>query len=176
MFNWVIDILFFVKNYLPAEKRQAIRVSWLTALLQPIGNLWSTLNAYNNVISASIKQNILTDVLQADLRSKWAGTSAGIIYVKTNYDEFRTCLFGWPDEQNTLQADEVMNDVVMWDFDPNNNTDVPKLCFPEEYQLANDYTIIIPTTLSSQAATITAYCNSYKAAAKRFNYTIQDIP
>jgi hypothetical protein len=163
---------------LPPKKRTVIRLAWINALSIPFVAFWASLAALYTQLYNMLNVTIAADDLQAHLRSKYPGTSVGNIYIDTYYTNLKLH-HSWHPKERAYEVDYAAGTGIVYSWHPSEGSYATET-LPEyhlsELQPQFDYTIIIPTSLTSSLNNIIGEVNKYKPAGKRFTTQILNRP
>jgi hypothetical protein len=167
--NFNIDVNKWVNNMLPTAMRKPVVKAFLKVLVTPVLAYYSIAGAHYQAKLNEIAPNLLTDILQAYLRTLYPNTVSG------NYK----C---WVYNQHELTPQIYLQFIgghMLQEFDYSIGE-----TFTQEYDYtilehrpAAEYVVVIPTiyNVSSNSVAIMAILSKYKPAGKSFAITFQNI-
>lgn len=155
-----VNFRHLIYQLLPPNKRQPVRVRWLTALFSPLTGLWQSFQAWRNESRMLINVNSQTAVLEGFLRNLYHEPTA--IKIESYADGLLWVSLSSESEERQVDIDWVVTDGAQ---------DVPLV--PLANELRNkfadaDFVVFIPSRLDKTL--VAAKIDKYKQAL--INYKI----
>lgn len=155
----------FVELIIPSFLRKPKIKAYVLVLLTPVIDLFATLTGTRTSLIDQAQLNILTDILQAQLRVDYPNVTNFKVHVSTEWDKYPQAYDQYLGEHHlqeyTMKHSEA-GYVAQHDW------------FDTELLLPFEYEVIVPVTYTANAPQIIVFLNRYRPAGRRYNLKFEN--
>jgi hypothetical protein len=155
--NFSINVNKWVSNMIPGAIRKPVMKAYTKVLAAPMLAYYAITEDYYLLKLDEIAPFVLTDYLQARLRVLYPNVGSFKCFVINNHDDLLNTYIHYKGEHHAAE----------FVFKKSEGAGV-FIGFKDEYNLAYDYTVIVPVSYTSSSPIIVSFLNKYKPAGKRY--------